>query len=378
MATNYPGALDTTTQLPNDQTDTTNTDRAGVDHAGEHVNISDAIRAVEGELGIDPAGPVATTVRERFEILDWKRSCRAASTANVTGTYAAGPPATKAVGGTSFVIDGVTTVNGDRVFLKDQTTPLENGIYQVSGVGTSIVLTRTYDADSSTKLSDAMYVSVEQGTTNFDTTWELVTNNPITLGTDALRYTRVHPAYSVGTPASVSSGFGPFMPTGAILENFPRFSTALTNQAALTTQVIRVFPLGVLRAGAVATALNFFVATTASSGITASWGGIARVSDRVVLARSTNSTSTTAANTLKTFTFSATYTPDSDVAIVGFIMYQATVPSFAGFNAFNALQLNNPIINGTSNTGQGTTPIAVGATMTAFTADTEVPYAYLT
>lgn len=56
MATNYPAAQDTTTELPNNQTDATATDRAGVDHAAEHVNISDAIRAIEGELGNVPKG----------------------------------------------------------------------------------------------------------------------------------------------------------------------------------------------------------------------------------------------------------------------------------------------------------------------------------
>jgi hypothetical protein len=59
MATNYPGALDTTTELPNDHTDSTLTDRAGVDHAGEHVNLSDAVRAIEGELGINPSASFA-------------------------------------------------------------------------------------------------------------------------------------------------------------------------------------------------------------------------------------------------------------------------------------------------------------------------------
>lgn len=152
----YPAALSSlkTTFAGTDQVSTE-------DHAGVHNAVADEINAIEAELGVDAAGPYATTVRNRFEILDWKRSCRVASTANIAGTYAAGPPATKAVGGTSLSIDGVTLANGDRVFLHDQTTALENGIYQVSGVGTAVVLTRTYDADDGTKLSDSMYVSVE-------------------------------------------------------------------------------------------------------------------------------------------------------------------------------------------------------------------------
>jgi hypothetical protein len=82
MATNYPGGLDTTTQLPNDQTDGTNTDRAGVDHAAEHVNISDAIRAIEGELGINPSASLAT-VKDRLDIMT---TVRKTADQTLTGT----------------------------------------------------------------------------------------------------------------------------------------------------------------------------------------------------------------------------------------------------------------------------------------------------
>lgn len=53
MTTNYPGALDTTTELPNNRTDETSTDTA---HIADHNNASDAIIAVETELGVNPSG----------------------------------------------------------------------------------------------------------------------------------------------------------------------------------------------------------------------------------------------------------------------------------------------------------------------------------
>jgi hypothetical protein len=363
------------------------TNPAGTDNvAGVHAALesaqNDEIEAIATTLGVNPQGPYATDVNHRFQIMDWKRSCRAGSTANIAGTYnngSSGVGATKAVGGTSLSVDGVTLVNGDRVFLKDQTLPLENGLYIVSGIGTSVVLTRTYDADTSLKMSDNMYVSVEQGATNGDTTWEMTTDNPVTIGTTALRFTRVAPAYQTGVLGSINSNQGPFNPAGCLLENIPRASAPLGNLTPLTTQVIRVFPMGVLKAGQTFTALNYYSATQAAATITASWAGIARFPDRVVLARSVNSTSALAANTLRTATFSATYTPDYDTPVVGFIMWQATtVPSLFGINVGHANLMGNPVFNGTSNTGQGTTPIAVGATMTAFTADTEIVYAYLT
>lgn len=53
MTTNYPSALDGNTQLESDRVNNTLTVN---DHAGQHNNISDAIKAIEAELGILPKG----------------------------------------------------------------------------------------------------------------------------------------------------------------------------------------------------------------------------------------------------------------------------------------------------------------------------------
>jgi hypothetical protein len=53
MATLYPGALDTVTQLKNDAVDGTITLTT---HKTHHNNISDAIIAIETELGVNPSG----------------------------------------------------------------------------------------------------------------------------------------------------------------------------------------------------------------------------------------------------------------------------------------------------------------------------------
>ena len=54
MATNYPSGLDAF-ENP-DGSDTLGTGR----HAAQHGNANDAIEAIEGELGTDPAGASAT------------------------------------------------------------------------------------------------------------------------------------------------------------------------------------------------------------------------------------------------------------------------------------------------------------------------------
>ena len=58
------------------------------------------------------------------------------------------------------VIDGVTLVSGDRVLVKDQTAPAENGVYVSDGTG----LTRALDADTAQDLDGGTFVFVEEGT----------------------------------------------------------------------------------------------------------------------------------------------------------------------------------------------------------------------
>jgi hypothetical protein len=167
------------------------------------------------------------------------------------------------------------------------------------------------------------------------------------------------------------------MMTGAKLENLPRWGVQFAAQTMLASGTVRVFPLGVLRLGESISSLSVFVAAAASGAPTNSWAGIARLSDRVVLARSNTVTTNPTANTLQTFTFSASYTPTADEVVVGFVMYQVTTPpTLLGVNVAQAGMVSAPVICGTSNTG-ATTPVAVSAVLTAFTADTEVPYAQL-
>jgi hypothetical protein len=177
MATTYPTAVDTTLTFPTDITNDTDftagTPRTGL--KGFHAQLEDdqnaAIVAIETTLGTSPQGQ-STTVAARLDTLVPKLSVVAASTANVTL-----PP-----GGTSLTIDGVVTTNGVKVLLKDQTLPAANGVYTVSGVGVSVVLTRSAEADSDPELT-AMLVQVTGGTAQADTSWLQTTNPPLTIGT---------------------------------------------------------------------------------------------------------------------------------------------------------------------------------------------------
>ena len=171
-----------------------------------------------------------------------------------------------------------------------------------------------------------------------------------------------------------------WLPTNAILENFSRYAVGpITNQATtLTSGTIRVFPLGILRAGHTGTGLGFIPSGTASA-ITNSWAGISD-SARNVLAISPTSTAATTAGTSRIHTFSTPYTASADIFLLGFIMYAATtVPGMFGMAHTNTGVTGNPgpVATGTANTAQ-TTPPALPFTLNALTAATQVCYLWLT
>ena len=139
--------------------------------------------------------------------LDWKSSVRAASTGNVD---LAAPGAT---------LDGVNLASGDRVLLKDQTAGAENGIYVWTGAAAA--LTRATDANSSTKVSSGLTLSVEEGAVNADKTFVLVTNGPITLDTTALAFT----VMSGGT-GTTYTGTAPINVSGSVISLAPDAGTS--------------------------------------------------------------------------------------------------------------------------------------------------------
>lgn len=108
----------------------------------------------------------------------WKAPVRAASTGAIT-------LATGAENGDS--IDGVTLATGDRILLKDQAAPAENGIYVVAASGAP---TRATDADSSADLVNAA-VLVSEGSTNADRLYVCTANSPITVGVTSLPWSQL-------------------------------------------------------------------------------------------------------------------------------------------------------------------------------------------
>ena len=130
-----------------------------------------------GQLITSVGTPSASTDATNKQYVDnltaglaWKDSVRIASTANLglTGLTA---------------IDGVTPIANDRILVKNQSAPAQNGIYTAAAGA----WTRSTDSDIEAELVNAT-VFVSEGTTLGDTAWVMTTNAPITVGTTALTW----------------------------------------------------------------------------------------------------------------------------------------------------------------------------------------------
>ena len=95
---------------------------------------------------------------------------------------------------------GALTV-GDRILVKNQTLPAENGIYAASALG----WTRTSDADTWNELISA-FVFVQDGATLADTGWVCTINPGGTLGVTAVTWSQFSGAgtYTAGTGLALS------------------------------------------------------------------------------------------------------------------------------------------------------------------------------
>jgi len=122
--------------------------------------------------------------------LDAKQSVRVATVANIADLNNIGS-----------TIDGVTLLDGDRVLVKDQTTPAQNGIYYVL-ISPPYMLIRAFDMDAWTEVPGA-YVWVEEGTANKDTGWVSTADRGGTLGTTAIPWSLFSSATGINAGAGL-------------------------------------------------------------------------------------------------------------------------------------------------------------------------------
>lgn len=137
--------------------------------------------------------------------LSWKQSVEAATTTDIT------------LSGLQ-TIDGVSVTAGQRVLVKNQTAPADNGIY----VASAGAWTRSTDMDSTTPINEinGAAVFVENGTTQADTAWTQI-DTVTTIGVDPIQWVQFAGAgsyiagngltltgnvFSLSTPVSIANG----------------------------------------------------------------------------------------------------------------------------------------------------------------------------
>ena len=108
----------------------------------------------------------------------WKAPVRVATDA--AGTLATGFHAGE-------IVDGVTLATGDRILIKDQAAPAENGIYVAAAAGAPA---RAYDMDAASEVLGT-FVYVETGDTLAGTFWYCTNAAAVTLGATALTFARL-------------------------------------------------------------------------------------------------------------------------------------------------------------------------------------------
>ena len=144
--------------------------------------------------------------------ISWKQPVLCGTTANIT------------LSGLQ-TIDGVTVVAGNRVLVKSQTAPAQNGIYLASATAWS----RAPDADTWDELISAL-VFVESGSTLAGSAWYCTIQRGGTLGVTAITWSNfsVAASYSAGTGLTLTDYVFSITNTGVAAAAYGSASKTLT------------------------------------------------------------------------------------------------------------------------------------------------------
>jgi hypothetical protein len=136
------------------------------------------------------------------------------------GTLGVGATLTEdAANGALAAQDGVTLTLNQRLLVKDQAAPAQNGVYQLSVVGdgaTKWVLTRVTDMDVADEIA-SVFVFVSGGTTGADTGWVCTTEpEAVVVGTSAVTFAQFSAAGQITAGTGLSKS-GNTIGVGTIL-----------------------------------------------------------------------------------------------------------------------------------------------------------------
>jgi len=122
---------------------------------------------------------------------------QAATTVNLNATFTpvdagVGTTLTNAGAMAAFVVDGYSGNLNDRILVKNQTSPQQNGIYVLNPVGSGSVnwvLTRSTDYDTTAQVKPGTLVAVNNGIVNATTSW-LETATVTTMDTSPILFSQ--------------------------------------------------------------------------------------------------------------------------------------------------------------------------------------------
>lgn len=104
-------------------------------------------------------------------------------------------------------IDGTTVSDNDRVLLKDQNDAVENGIYVAQTATDPTTWVRSEDFDEDGDVTSGSFTFVDNGTNNADTSFIVVTDDPIDVGVDNIVWSQFASAGEIlGGDGLIKSG----------------------------------------------------------------------------------------------------------------------------------------------------------------------------
>lgn len=185
--------------------------------------------------------------------LDPKEGVRVATTADLGFTYNTTPSNGQftSVGG-SLSIDSVSLSTGDRVLVKDQSDPKENGIYVYDSVAETLTRSSDMDGSPASEVSAGNFTFVSEGTVNQASGHVIIGNGILTLNTDNIVWTQFSGGASAAnrylsnllSPTDVNQDLIPDSHNSKALGEAATKWTELWTSGRVSSPQIRVVPGG--------------------------------------------------------------------------------------------------------------------------------------
>ena len=304
------------------------------------------IQTTTGSVSTTPVNPTdivnKSYVDAYLQGLSFKAPAQVATTANIT------------LSGLQ-TIDGYTTLVGDRVLVKNQTTQQNNGIYLAS----ASAWTRSSDAATYAELV-AAFLFIENGTSQTGSAWVSTIPQNGTLGVTPITFTQFSntATYTAGTGLTLSNYQFNITPVGTAgtygsASNVPVFVTNASGQVTSVTNT------------SISIAPSQINATIPNSGLTNS--SITVNGTNIALGGSGTITATASnALTIGTGLSGTSYNGSTPITIA----IDSTVVTLTGLQTLTNKTLTAPVISTITNVGTLTLPTSTDTLVGRATTDT--------